>query len=102
MLNLGTIPHEKADKLKALLAAYRKPDVVCISLEDILVTEHKDYLDINVLYHLWQKWKPDKLFADFKFVAPMIINRCIDSKSKIGVAKWVGKTILPEIMDISY
>lgn len=102
LLNLGAIPHEKADKLKALLAAYRKPDVVCTSLEDILVTEHKDYLDINVLYHLWQKWKLDKLFADFKFVVPMVINRCIDPKSKIGVTKWVGKTILPEIMDISY
>ncbi|MDI3548098.1 MAG: hypothetical protein PWR10_1750 [Halanaerobiales bacterium] len=102
LLNLGAIPHEKADILKALLAAYRKPDVVCTSLEDILVTEHKDYLDITVLYHLWQKWKLDKLFADFKFIVPMVINRCIDPKSKIGVTKWVGKTILPEIMDISY
>jgi transposase len=102
LINLGAIPHEKADKLKALLDAYRKPDLVCTPLEDILVTEHKDYLDISVLYHLWQKWKLDELFAGFKYVVPMVINRCIDPKSKIGVTKWVGRTILPEILGIDY
>ena len=102
LLNLGPISHEKAEKLKTLLEAYREPELICSSLEDILVTEHIKYLEVALLYQLLKKWGLDKLFSDFKFVVPMIINRCLEPQSKIRVTSWVDRTILPQLLDTGY
>ncbi|MFW6009439.1 MAG: transposase, partial [archaeon] len=74
----------------------------CTALEDIVVTGHKKYLDVVVLYQLLKKWKLLNLFSDFNYVVPMIINHCIDPTSKKGVTKWVKKTILPKLMNVNY
>src|SRR6056297_3207506 len=96
------MPHAKANNLKAVLEANRNPNIVCTSLEDIAVIDHKAYLDIMICYQLMKKWKPHNFFSDFNYVVPMIINRCIDPKSKIGFTKWVKKTISPQLLDIDY
>jgi hypothetical protein len=82
LVNLGPMSHTKANNLKAVLEANRNPNIVCTSLEDIAVTGHKAYLDIMIFYQLLKKWKLHNFFSDFNYVVPMIINRCIDPKSK--------------------
>ena len=102
LFNLGPIPHKKANHIKAVLEANRNPNVICTSLENIAVKGHKKYLDVVVLYQLLKKWKLLKLFSDFNYVVPMIINHCLAPTSKKGVTKWVKKTILPELMDVNF
>jgi len=102
LFNLGPIPHSKANHIKAVLEANRNPDVICTSLENVAVKGHKKYLDVVVLYQLLKKWKLLKLFSDFNYVVPMIINHCLEPTSKKGVTDWVKKTILPKLMDVNY
>ena len=102
LVNLGPMPHSKANNLKAVLEANRNPDIVCTSLDNIVVTGHKAYLDVMVCNQILQNWKLDKIISDFNYVVPMIINRCINPKSKISVTKWVKKTIIPQLLGVDY
>jgi len=102
LFNLGPIPHKKANHIKATLEANRNPNLICTSPENVAVKGHKKYLDVVVLYQLLKKWKLLKLFSDFNYVVPMIINHCLDPTSKKGVTEWVTKTILPKLMNINY
>lgn len=102
LVNLGPMPHSKANNLRAVLEANRNPDIVCTSLDNIIVTGHKAYLDIMICNQILKNWKLDRLLSDFNYVVPMIINRCINPRSKISVTRWVKKTILPQLLDVDY
>jgi len=102
LFNLGPMPHKKANYIKAALEANRNPNLICTSAENVAAKGHKKYLDVVVLYQLLKKWKLLKLFSEFNYVVPMIINHCLEPTSKKGVTKWVKKTILPKLMDVNY
>lgn len=102
LLNIGPLKHTKANILKNILEATKNPDIITASIDDIIVSSHKAYLDVMVLLHFLKKWGLDQLFVKFNYVVPMILNRCIDPISKIGVTRWVKKTVLPDYTFFNY
>lgn len=97
VLSLGNITEEKAEKIKLALSIENDPDIIVARIDDLEVTDHKAYLDIAFLYHLWQKWGFNTFFNSDHWVSSMVLNRIIEPGSKITVKDWAVKTVLPAL-----
>ena len=96
---LGTLTNEQAERLRMAISTHSNPDIVVSKAEDIVVTNHLSYLELAVLFKLWQDWDFHKFFTEDRWVKAMVFNRCIDPVSKINVKDWVSETVLPAYLD---
>ena len=96
---LGALTDEHAERLRVAISAYSNPDVIVSKHSDIVVTKHLAYLNVAVLYQLWQDWGFQQFFSEDRWVKPMVFNRCIDPVSKINVKDWVAETVLPAYLN---
>jgi len=64
------------------ISAHSNPDIAVSKAEDIVVTNHLAYLDLAVLFKLWQDWDFHKFFTEDRWVKALVFNRCIDPVSK--------------------
>lgn len=96
---LGALTDEQAERLRLAIGAYSNPDVVVSKYSDIVVTKHLAYLNVAVLYQLWQEWGFQQFFSEDRWVKAMVFNRCIDPVSKINVKDWVEETVLPAYLN---
>lgn len=98
LFNIGTLTDEQAEQLKLALQVQSNPSLVIAKEHDIVVTKSVSYLNVIVLHQLWQQWKLDQFFPDDRWVAALVINRCIDPTSKIRLQSWTANTILPAVI----
>lgn len=98
LFNIGTLTDEQAEQLKLALQVQSNPSLVVAKEHDIVVTKSVSYLNVIVLHQLWQQWKLDQFFSDDRWVAALVINRCIDPTSKIRLQSWTASTILPAMI----
>jgi transposase len=97
LFNLGDLPIEKINKIEMVLKSMTEKDLV--DFDDVIVDEHRDFLDVALLNHFWQNWDFDKFFLEFRWTTSLVINRCICPKSKIQIKKWTTATTLPAIIN---
>lgn len=97
VLSLGSISEDKAEKIKLVLSINKDTDIIVTNIENIIVTNHKAYLDIVFLHFLWEKWAFNTFFHSDHWVEAMVLNRIIDPCSKIAIKDWTLKTVLPVI-----
>ena len=98
--NLGTLTVEQADRIRLVLKAKQAKDVLVAQWPDVVVKKHFRYLDVMVLDYFWQQWGLNGFFKDVPYAEAMVVNRCLEPKSKIKVHSWVQKTVLPRLVSI--
>ncbi len=107
-VKLGKLTDEKAARWRSFLKAIKKRDAFVATLDDLVVTEHFDYLDVAVANTVWDEWKLDDVFsADGKrmlgtatIARILTLNRCIDPAAKSQTPEWFRGTALPWLLDI--
>jgi len=99
LFTLGALTDEQAAQMQLAISAYSDPEILVSKLDDLVVTKHLAYLDIISLHHLWRSWKLDKFFKTDRWIKSMVFNRCIDPVAKINIRDWLGKTVLPALLD---
>ena len=97
LFNLGKLSEEDAEKVKNVISLTDNDNVILAKTTDIIVKRHWLFLPIVVLHSIWQIFKLDHLFSSPLLVEAMVINRCIEPKSKIRITDWVSKTALPAL-----
>jgi transposase len=101
LVPLGAISDEKAGQIRAILKANGKSientEVKTYALSDIIVKKNTDFLNIYVLHKLWNDWRLDELFANFRHAEKLVINRCVDPMSKYRVTQWEGGHLVDKL-----
>lgn len=108
VMKLGKLSDKQVDQWKLILNSLKGKNSDLVPLKDIVTEANYPYLDIMVLLETWHFWGLTELFKDnsqrdvplWMTVAALVINRCIDPKSKSQVPVWFQGTSLPYIFDI--
>lgn len=93
--NLGVLSEEDATRMKMILRVQQDADLSLSKSSDIEVTKHWIFLPILLLHSLWETFKLHRFFSDGLLTEAMVLNRCIEPRSKIHVMEWVQDTVLP-------
>ena len=96
--NLGSLTKEQAQRIKLVLKAKQIEDVFVGHLSDVVAKEHYRFLDVAVLDDIWRQFDLDQYFAELPYAEAMVVNRCLDPKSKIQIQDWTQQTILPRLL----
>lgn len=109
VVKLGKLDQEGVAWWKKLLRVLKKPESFVTTLKDLGTLAHYRYYDVALANEVWDYWNLDKAFmgSDRRLTVPLAsiariltINRCVDPKSKIGVARWFDRTALPWLLNI--
>ncbi|BCJ87704.1 IS1634 family transposase [Effusibacillus dendaii] len=98
VFNIGTLTDEQAEQLRLALQVQSNPSLVVAKENDIVVTKSLSYLNVMMLYQLWQQWNLGQFFPEDRWVEALVINRCIDPTSQIQLQSWTANTILPAVI----
>jgi len=99
LFNVGDLTDEQAERLRLALAAHSDNNIIVSKDEDIVVTNHFAYLDIAVLFHLWQEWGFQQFFRADRWIKTLVFNRCVDPMAKIKLHDWMFQTVLPAYVE---
>ena len=109
VVKLGKLDQNGVAWWKKLLLALKKPESFVATLKDLGTRAHYRYYDVALANEVWDYWNLDKAFksqgkqsaVSLASIARILtVNRCVEPKSKIGVARWFGKTALPWLLGI--
>ncbi|HUX80482.1 MAG TPA: IS1634 family transposase [Alphaproteobacteria bacterium] len=95
--NLGVLSDEDATRMKMILQVQQNTDLSLAKSSDIVVTKHWMFLPIVLLHSLWETFHLHRFFSNNLLTEAMVLNRCLDPRSKIHVMEWVQDTVLPAI-----
>ena len=95
--NLGVLSEEDATRMKMILQVQQDADLSLAKSSDIVVTKHWVFLPILLLHSLWENFNLHRFFTNGLLTEAMVLNRCIEPRSKIHVMEWVQDTVLPAI-----
>jgi len=111
LYRLGKLTDEEAAQMRAILKLQRGKGSYLTSLEEIIFSEHWQYLDSATLNHQWEAWELSRCFGPKTKGSPvstgdiakiLTFNRCLSPGSKAYASRWVRKTTLNHIIDIDY
>lgn len=111
VMKLGKLTDKEVEHWKTALQASKNPQKLQESVENLVITSNRTYLDVAVLREIWNSWELDTIFDDVVsrknrdqplsiVAATLTINRCIDPSSKSRVPFWYERTALPVIQNI--
>jgi len=95
--NLGVLSDEDAGRMKMILQVQQDSDLSLAKSSDIVVTKQWMFLPIILLHSLWETFHLHRFFSNDLLAEAMVLNRCIDPRSKIHVMEWAQDTVLPAI-----
>jgi len=116
IFNLGNINnfknHDILNLIEGLMRIFQL-NKYCLT-EDIEILESLTYGPIMVWQKLWQKMNLSRLIGQImkqrrtavsieveKYVQLMVVNRCTEPLSKLGVTRWFSTTCYKELQDFS-
>src|SRR2546425_3592417 len=113
--NLGALSDREVDNLRVALAASREGKAVLLPGSrdwPIRVLANLDYLPAAVCLELWGSWQLTRLFnrllpqgskdePDWKVIAALTLQRCVEPGSKLLAQRWFPRTALPELIDLA-
>lgn len=108
VLKLGKLSDKEVQQWSLVLKTLKGKGSQMASLDDIVTEANYDYLNAAVLLETWHAWRLSDPFEDsslrdialWKVVATLVLNRCIDPKSKSQVPVWFKRTALPQMLGI--
>lgn len=108
LLKLGKLTEKEVNQWKLTLDAAKGKKTDLVPFKDIVTESNYAYLDIAVLLETWHFWGLTELFKEdsqreiplWMVIATLVINRCIDPKSKSQVPVWFKRTALPYMFNI--
>ncbi len=95
--SLGALAPERIQRMQLVLKAQRIDGVFVGHLSDVVAKQHFRFLDVAVLDDFWKQFGLDQFFAELPYAESMVVNRCLDPKSKINIKDWTNKTVLPRL-----
>lgn len=116
IINLGNVKNFKrcdiVNLIDGLIRIFQLDEYVLG--KDIEILESLTYGPIMVWQKLWQKMKLSTLITQFrkqqhsgveikveKYAQLMVVNRCVEPLSKLGVTRWFGTTCYKELQEFS-
>ena len=108
LLKLGKLTNKEVHQWKLTLDAAKGIKSDLVSFKDVVTESNYAYLDVAILLDTWRFWGLTELFREdsqrevplWMVVATLVINRCIDPKSKSQVPVWFERTALPYLLNI--
>ena len=106
---VGKLSDEAASQMKAILKLQSGKGPSVTSLQEIVFSDHWQYLDVATLDHIWERWGLSSVFdassrdggvSSCDIAKILVFNRCLSPGSKAYAARWVRKTALDHILDI--
>jgi transposase len=109
VLKLGKLSEEEVQQWRRILDAFKNPDAITTTLNDIVVTEHFDYLNVAAANAIWDEWKLDDVFTEngkrevhLATIARILaVNRCVHPRAKSQTPEWFRHTALPWLLDVN-
>ncbi|MBS3937107.1 MAG: hypothetical protein KGZ50_00850 [Peptococcaceae bacterium] len=95
--SLGALAPEQIQRMQFVLKAQRIDGAFVGHLSDVVAKQHFRFLDVAVLDDFWKQFGLDQFFAELPYAESMVVNRCLDPKSKINIKDWTNKTVLPRL-----
>jgi len=113
--SLGELSDQEIENLRTALAASRQGKAVLLpGTRDWEVRVHANllYLPVAVCLDLWRGWQLSELFnrllpkgakdePDWKVIAALTVQRCVEPGSKLLAQRWFPRTTLPELLDLA-
>jgi len=108
---MGKLSDQEAGQIKAILKLQTGKEPYLTSLEEIIFSNHWQYLDVATLNHIWERWGLSSVFdsssqdggvSTCDIAKILVFNRCVSPGSKAYAARWVRKTVLDHIIGIDY
>ena len=108
---MGKLSDQEAGQIKAILKLQSGKGSYLTSLEEIIFSNHWQYLDVATLNHIWERWGLSSVFdsssqdggvSTCDIAKILVFNRCVSPGSKAYAARWVRKTVLDHIIGIDY
>lgn len=105
---LGKLSDEQAEAIRATLRIKNDPSLRLLSLSEIECTRQVRYLDVAVFHELWNVLEFSEGIPAgsgdvelSKLLELLVINRCCEPKSKLGVTRWLGTTALASMLQMA-
>lgn len=111
LYRLGKLSDQEAAQMRAILKLQSGKGPYVTSLEEIIFSDHWQYLDCATLNHKWEEWELSSVFSSSTeesivstsdIAKILTFNRCLDPGSKAYASRWVKKTALDHILGIDY
>ena len=113
--SLGELSDQEVENLRTALAASRQGKAVLLPGTrdwEIRVLANLLYLPAAVCLELWRSWQLSELFnrllpqgakdePDWKVIAALAVQRCVEPGSKYLATRWFPETALPELLDLA-
>ncbi len=109
VFKIGKLSSAAVEQWRRALASAKNP-LSNISSDDVTITSNRSYLDVAVILEAWKFWGLSEIFDSASkkkrdiplssLAALMVVNRCVQPKSKSQVTTWAQKTMLPELLQI--
>jgi len=100
--NLGPLTEEQAQRIRLVLKAQNIEDAFVGHLSDVVSKDHFRFLDIAVLDDLWRQFNLNRFFDELPYAEAMVVNRCLEPKSKIRIQHWAHQTVLPRLLSYNF
>ncbi len=106
---LGALTPEQVESYRAMLKNLNEQNENIVDARDLIFEERKDFLNVAVLHHLWNRFEFSKLFpqSDQKEVSTgqiaeiLTLSKLLKPSSHVKTVNWIQETLLPEILNIN-
>lgn len=104
---LGKLTDEQAETLRTALRIKNDASYQLLRPSDITSTNQVRFLDVAVFHQLWRSLQIETVIdagsrdiALSTLLEILVVNRCVEPRSKSGVSRWVATTALDQILEI--
>lgn len=108
VLKLGKLTDAEVQRWRRCLQAAKQPHSVLTTLDQLVVTHRRAYLDVATVSAIWDEWAFDHVFRQTgKRLLPLAaiariltVNRCLEPAAKSQTPAWFRTTALPWLLKI--
>ena len=107
LAHLGLLTSEQAETLRLALKMRAHPDYQILRPQEVECQASVSYLDVAVFEKLWREMNVSSVMKAGKgdvslseLLEILVLNRCCDPKSKLGVTRWYPTTALDRLLGI--
>lgn len=106
---LGPLTPEQVESYRTMLKNINDQNENIIDARDLLFEDKKDFLNVAVLHHLWERFEFSKLFhhSDKKEISTgqiaeiLVLSKLLKPSSHIKTVDWAQETMISEILNIN-
>jgi len=105
--SLGKLTEEEAHTIRCALRGKSDASYQWLRPQDVECRDTTRFLDVSVFHHLFEKLKLSRVMAPSRgdvelhtLLDILVVNRCCEPKSKLGVTRWFPTTALNRLVGV--